>query len=219
HVGSGFDGRLQESIGKMLKEREIGERPFNKDPGANEPEHWVRPELVARVKYTEWTPEKRLRHPVFLGLRNDARAEDLTWKGEVEGATGIAAAPAPAPNPNIVRAPEVVGKVLTARTQVEAELFKGKAESAVVEIDGKRMRWSNLNKIYWPESGFTKRELLAYYYRMAGYILPFLRNRALVLRRYPDGIKGQSFFQKDVREGIPDWLQTVALGSEGKGPG
>jgi bifunctional non-homologous end joining protein LigD len=111
----------------------------------------------------------------------------------------------------------VVGKVLTDKTQIENELFKGRAESAVVEIGGKRMRWSNLNKVYWPESGYTKRELLAYYYRMADYLLPFLRNRALVLRRYPDGIKGQSFFQKDVREGIPDWLETVAISSEEKG--
>ena len=217
HVGSGFDAKLQESIGKMLQEREIEERPFDKNPGANEPEHWVKPELVARVKYTEWTPDKRLRHPVFLGLRNDAKPEDLTWKDEVEAATEIAAGPAAAPTPHIVRAPEVVGKVLTDKTQIENELFKGKAESAIVEIDGKRMRWSNLNKVYWPESGYTKRQLLAYYYQMAEYVVPFLRDRALVLRRYPDGIKGQSFFQKDVREGIPDWLETVAISSEEKG--
>ena len=216
HVGSGFDGNTQETIGKMLKERQVGFCTFDKVPETNEPEHWVKPELVARVKYSEWTPEKRLRHPVFLGLRNDAKPEDLTWKAEAEPAAKGEARESAA-NPNIVKAPEVVGKVLTARTQIEAELFKGKAESAVVEIDGKRMRWSNLNKIYWPESGYTKRELLAYYYRMADYILPFLRNRALVLRRYPDGIKGQSFFQKDVREGIPDWLETVAISSEEKG--
>jgi bifunctional non-homologous end joining protein LigD len=215
HVGSGFDGTTQESIGKMLKERETNTLTFDKIPDTNEPEHWVKPELVARVKYSEWTPDKRLRHPVFLGLRNDARPEVLTWKAEVEPATK-AEASAVAPNRNIVRAPDVVGRVLTERAQIEAELFKGKAESAVVEIDGKRMRWSNLNKVYWPESGYTKRELLAYYYRTADYILPFLRNRALVLRRYPDGIKGQSFFQKDVRDGIPDWLETVAIESDAK---
>jgi bifunctional non-homologous end joining protein LigD len=215
HVGTGFDGKTQETIGKLLKEREIETCPFEKVPEANEPEHWVKPELVARARYSEWTPEKRLRHPVFLGLRNDARPEDLTWKAEVQ-ADGKAEVAAFADNPHIVRAPEVVGKVLTATPQIETELFKGKAESAVVEIDGKRMRWSNLNKVYWPESAYTKRELLAYYYRMAQYILPFLRNRPLVLRRYPDGIKGQSFFQKDVREGIPDWLETVAIESEGK---
>src|SRR5499433_178000 len=216
HVGSGFEGKLQESIGKMLQEREIPVCTFEKVPDANEPEHWVKPELVARVKYSEWTPDRRLRHPVFLGLRNDARPQDLTWKSEVEAAKA-GAPPLPARSPNVVSAPEVVGKVLTEKARIENELFKGAAESAVVEIDGKRMRWSNLNKVYWAESGYTKRHLLAYYYRMADYILPFLRNRALVLRRYPDGIKGQSFFQKDVREGIPDWLETVAISSEEKG--
>jgi len=216
HVGSGFDGNTQESIGRMLKERAVPLCTFEKIPDANEPEHWVKPELVARVKYSEWTPDRRLRHPVFLGLRNDARPQDLTWKSEVQAAKA-GAPPLPARSPNVVSAPEVVGKVLTEKARIENELFKGTAESAVVEIDGKRMRWSNLNKVYWPESGYTKRDLLAYYYRMADCILPFLRNRALVLRRYPDGIKGQSFFQKDVREGIPDWLETVAIGSEEKG--
>src|SRR5207237_6461224 len=66
----------------------------------------------------------------------------------------------------------------------------------------------NLNKIYFPESGYTKRHLLAYYYRMADYILPFLKGRALVLRRYPDGINGQAFFQKDLHEGVPEWFRS-----------
>jgi bifunctional non-homologous end joining protein LigD len=215
HVGSGFDGKLQETIGRMLEEEAARNCPFEKLPETNEPEHWVHPKLVARVKFTGWTPEKRLRHPVFLGLRNDARPEDLRWESEVSP-PGAEQSPA-APAPEVVRSPELVGKVLTATAQIEAELFRGHAESAVVEIDGKRMRWSNLNKVYWPESGYTKRELLAYYYRMSGYLLPFLRQRPLVLRRYPDGIRGQSFFQKDVREGIPEWLETVAIPSEEKG--
>ena len=213
HVGSGFDQKLQQTIAAMLAAEAAKECPFQRAPEANEPAHWVHPKLVARVKFSGWTPEKRLRHPVFLGLRNDVRPGELRWETE----SGDAAPPEAARAPDVVRAPEVVGKALTARAEIEAELFRGKAESAVVEIDGKRMRWSNLNKVYWPESGYTKRELLAYYYRMADYILPFLKHRPLVLRRYPDGIKGQSFFQKDVREGIPEWLETVAIGSEEKG--
>ncbi len=86
-----------------------------------------------------------------------------------------------------------------------------------VELDGKRLRLSNLNKVYFPESGITKRGLLAYYYSIADFILPFLKDRALVLRRYPDGIKGQAFFQKDVHEGLPDWFKTVPIDSEGRG--
>jgi bifunctional non-homologous end joining protein LigD len=110
-----------------------------------------------------------------------------------------------------------VGSVLSTTARIEAELFKGRAENVTLEIDGKRFRLSNLNKVYFPESGYTKRELLAYYYRIADYILPFLKDRPLVLRRYPDGIKGQAFFQKDVREGLPEWFKTVPVDSENRG--
>ena len=177
-------------------------------PETNEKPSWVSPTLVARVKFSGWTQEHSLRHPVFLALREDARPTDCQWENEV-----ATAAPAPA----VVRAPEIVGRVLDTRTQIEAELFKGRSENVTIELDGKRLRFSNLNKVYFPESGVTKRNLLAYYYRMADFILPFLRDRALVLRRYPDGIKGQAFFQKDLREGVPEWFTTVPIDSEKKG--
>jgi len=96
-------------------------------------------------------------------------------------------------------------------------LFKGRSETVTIELDGKRLRLSNLNKIYFPESGHTKRNLLAYYYRMADFILPFLRGSGFGLRRYPDGIKGQAFFQKDMREGLPEWFKTVPVDSEHRG--
>ncbi len=206
HVGSGFDTKTQEAIAKELKAGAVSACPFSQVPETNEQAHWTKPRHVARVRFGGWTQEQRLRHPVFLGLREDASPEDCKWESEV------AAQPAPA----VVRAPEIVGRVLSSKAQIEAELFKGKAENITLELDGKRVRLSNLNKIYFPESGYTKRDLLAYYYRMAGYVLPFLQDRPLVLRRYPDGIQGQSFFQKDVREGVPDWLRTVAIPSEGR---
>ena len=102
------------------------------------------------------------------------------------------------------------------RRQIEAELFSGKRENVVIELEGKRLRLSHLNKVYFPAPGYTKRDLLAYYYRVSKYILPFLKDRPLVLRRYPDGVQGQAFFQKDVREGLPDWFTTVPIHSEGK---
>lgn len=206
HVGSGFDAKTQDAIAKELKAGAVSACPFSEVPETNEKAYWTKPALVARVRIGGWTQEQRLRHPVFLGLREDANPGDCRWESEV------AADPAPA----VVRAPEIVGRVLSTKAQIEAELFKGRAENVTLELDGKRVRLSNLNKIYFPESGFTKRDLLAYYYRMAGYVLPFLQDRPLVLRRYPDGISGQSFFQKDVREGVPDWLRTVAIPSEGR---
>jgi bifunctional non-homologous end joining protein LigD len=208
HVGSGFDEKKLKELSGKLKELAASACPFDSVPETNEKPSWVSPALVARVKFSGWTDEHSLRHPVFVALREDARPADCRWENEV--------APVHA-TPAVVRAPEVVGRVLNTRAQIEAELFKGRSETISIELDGKRLRFSNLNKVYFPESGHTKRDLLAYYYRMADFILPFLRDRALVLRRYPDGIKGQAFFQKDVREGLPDWFKTVPIDSEHRG--
>ena len=208
HVGSGFDAQKLGALVRKLKERGSAACPFKSVPETNEKASWVLPVFVARVKFSEWTHERSLRHPVFLALREDARAADCQWEDEMTSTSGA---------PAVVRAPEVVGRVLNRTAEIEAELFQGRAENATIELDGKRLRLSNLNRVYFPESGYTKRDLLAYYYRAADLILPFLRGRPLVLRRYPDGIKGQAFFQKDLREGIPDWFATVALDSEKRG--
>jgi bifunctional non-homologous end joining protein LigD len=210
HVGTGFDAKKLKELTSKLKELAAPTCPFDAVPETNEKPSWVSPTLVARVKFSGWTQEHSLRHPVFVALREDARPTDCQWENEVATA-------APAAAPAVVRAPEVVGRVLTTTAQIEAELFKGRSEIVTIELDGKRLRLSNLNKVYFPESGHTKRNLLAYYYRMADFILPFLRDRALVLRRYPDGIKGQAFFQKDVREGLPEWFKTVPVDSEHRG--
>jgi len=207
HVGSGFGERKSVELAGKLKELETSASPFDKIPETNEKATWVSPKLVVRVKFSGWTDEHVLRHPVFLALLEDAEPLDCRWENEVRAPEA----------PVVVRAPEVVGKVLKNRAEIEAELFKGHSESVAIELDGKRLRFSNLNKVYFPESGYTKRNLLAYYYRIADFILPFLGGRALVLRRYPDGIQGQAFFQKDLREGVPDWFVTVPIESEEKG--
>jgi bifunctional non-homologous end joining protein LigD len=211
HAGSGFDAKTHKEVAEQLKELETSKCSFNEVPDTNEKASWVTPRLVARVRFSGWTQENRLRHPVFLGLREDAKPEDCRWENE-------GAAPETAPGtPSVVHAPAIVGKVLSRKAQIEAELFKGRAENVTLELDGKRFRLSNLNKVYFPESGYTKRNLLAYYYRMTDYVVPFLKDRPLVLRRYPDGIKGQAFFQKDLREGLPDWFKTVPVDSETRG--
>src|SRR6195256_3195722 len=208
HVGSGFDEKKLNELSGRLQELAVSACPFDAVPVANEKPSRITPALVARVKFSGWTDEHSLRHPVFLALREDARPLDCQFENEVAPAVSA---------PAVVRSPEIVGRVLQMKAQIEAELFKGRAETAIIELDGKRLRFSNLNKVYFPESGHTKRNLLAYYYRIGEFILPFLRDRALVLRRYPDGIKGQAFFQKDVREGLPDWFKTAPVDSEHRG--
>jgi len=206
HVGTGLDEGLRKTVAKQLREREITACPFDHVPETNEKPVWAKPELVARVRFMSWTKEPRLRAPVFIGLRHDVRPADCRWEGEV----------ATEPAPIAVQAPGIVGRVLGERSQIEAELREGSEDTVTIDLDGKRFRLTNLNKVYFPESGVTKRELISYYYRVADHILPFLRDRPLVLRRYPDGIGGQAFFQKDIREGSPKWLETVSMPSEAK---
>jgi bifunctional non-homologous end joining protein LigD len=206
HVGTGLDEEGRKTIAKELHVREAAACPFDRVPETNERAFWAKPELVVRVRFMSWTHESRLRAPVFVALRHDVRAADCRWEGEV------AAEPAPA----VARAPEIVGRVLAQTSEIEAELLEGTEETITIDLEGKRFRLTNLNKVYFPESGYTKRDLLAYYYRVADRILPFLKQRPLVLRRYPDGIEGQAFFQKDTRDGSPKWLETVSIPSEGK---
>jgi bifunctional non-homologous end joining protein LigD len=84
-------------------------------------------------------------------------------------------------------------------------------------VDGRTLALTHLNKIYFPESGIRKRDLIAYYYRIADHILPFLKDRPLVMRRYPNGITEKSFFQKEAPESIPDWIERARVYSDERG--
>jgi bifunctional non-homologous end joining protein LigD len=206
HAGTGMDEKMRDLLMKKLRELENDKCPFDKIPETNEQAFWAKPELVAHVRFIGWTQEPRLRAPVFLALRNDVRPEECRWENEV----------APQAAPAIVHSPEIVGTVLSDKKEIEAELFSGKQESVTLDFEGKRFRLTHLNKVFFPESGYTKRDLVAYYYGISEYLLPFLKDRPLVLRRYPDGIKGQAFFQKNMPEGVPKWIETVSIPSEGK---
>ena len=77
------------------------------------------------------------------------------------------------------------------------------------------VHFTNLGKVFWPEAGYTKGDLVDYYRAAAPWILPYLRDRCLVLTRYPDGIHGKNFFQKDAPDWTPEWVRTVRVWSEG----
>src|SRR5437667_227219 len=132
HVGSGFDAKKLKEVTSKLQELAAPACPFDTVPETNERPSWVSPVLVARVKFSGWTQEHSLRHPVFLALREDARPMDCQLENEA----------APAADPTAVRAPEFVGRVLNSKAQIEAELFKGCSETVTIELDGKRLRLS-----------------------------------------------------------------------------
>jgi bifunctional non-homologous end joining protein LigD len=192
-VGSGFTGESQREVWSKLEKLTTGDCPFEPPPETQEKATWVKPELVARVRFTEWTSGRHLRAPVFLGLRDDIDPGDCTAAQDQ---------PAPPPEASHAEAP---------LPQIEKQLCESKAESLTLDFGGKTPRLTHLDKIYFPEEGYTKRDLLCYYLRVAPLILPFLRDRPLVLRRLPDGISGQLFYQKEAGDYAPDWIKTFSI--------
>jgi bifunctional non-homologous end joining protein LigD len=178
----------------------------------------VEPVLVCEVEYAEWTEEGLLRQPVFLRFRDDKRPEecvrsDARTLGRSDGRGGLD-----------VEADEHEHRKERGRgaEAVDAGLGKqGKKVPRTARDEGRAgddselpFELTNLKKVFWPEDGYTKGDLIAYYRDIAPWLLPYLRNRPLVMTRYPDGIAGKSFFQKDAPGFTPDWVRTERMWSE-----
>jgi bifunctional non-homologous end joining protein LigD len=212
-VGTGFDTKTQSAILEELKKLRVGRSLLKNTPKLREHVEWVRPALVAQVKYGNWTEDDHLRAPVFLGLRRDRTPEDCTFAA---GQPDPDAHSSKTARKMVESAKATAAKSTVVSPDIE-ELASGKSESLRMEVDGHALSFSNLNKIYFPESGIRKRDLLAYYYQMADYILPFLKDRPLVMRRYPNGIAQKSFFQKEAPKEIPDWIGRAVVYSDERG--
>jgi bifunctional non-homologous end joining protein LigD len=91
-------------------------------------------------------------------------------------------------------------------------------DEQIIKIDRQSIRLTHLNKIYWPKEKLTKRDLLNYYDAVASYILPYLKNRPQSLNRHPNGIKGSSFYQKNVEGKVASWITTYKYVSGSEGP-
>jgi bifunctional non-homologous end joining protein LigD len=207
-VGTGFDEELQKSIFDRLQELRVTRSAFRQVPKLREEVQWVKPELVARVKYGNWTDDAHVRVPVFLSLRNDRTVEECTFASSMPAKEEE--------KPKKAAKPHGAARSSASR-EAEQELSSGNSESLDLESDGQRVHLTHLNKIYFPQVGLKKRDLLAYYYRMAEYILSFLKDRPLVMRRYPDGVDGKVFFQKEAPSFIPDWIETATVYSDERG--
>ncbi len=175
HVGAGFTERTLKDTYARLRPLATPHSPFAAAPATNMPVTWVAPRLICEVRFSEWTAEGLMRHPVFLGLREDKSATQV----EPEEAT-------------------------TREAVFQRPKFRTRAEL------------THLDKVFWPGEGYTKGELVEYYSRMAEWILPYLKDRPQALNRHPDGIAGESFFQKNLVQTPPTWVKTVELTSEGK---
>jgi bifunctional non-homologous end joining protein LigD len=212
-VGTGFDSDRLQKTAKVLLKLGTPDCPFDKTPIVKEATHWIKPELVARVKYGQWTHDLKLRAPVFLGFQKDREPRDCRMQeaqAETPAVSRSASRPANSGRPNVTP-PE---RTVSSPTDLETQLARGHGESLDAELDGKTLSLTHLNKLYFTKPDLRKRDVLLYYLRIAPYILPFLKDRPLVLKRYPNGIDGKFFFQKEAPASRPRWLRTAMIYSD-----
>ena len=250
-VGSGFSADVQGRLWPRLQNLRVSECPFAEEPSTREEAYWMKPELVARVRFGNWTGDRHLRQPRFLGLHEDHDPKSCTFEEQAGMASkethsdDEATAAAEGVNSSKAESRQTIArhskeskrkppkataeKKTRARPaadptaapdtvqRIEEELRSGTSDNIFVEMDGRRLHFTNLNKVYFPKDGYRKRDLLAHYLWAAPMILPFLKDRPLVLRRYPNGIEEKAFFQKDAGKGTPEWVKTVPIRSDSGG--
>jgi bifunctional non-homologous end joining protein LigD len=204
HTGTGFNERELARLMTMLRPLETATCPFEPRPRTNERPHWVHPKLVVQVKFTEWTADGRLRHPVYLGLRDDKKAEEtVREKQRVHG-----------PGARAQRPPDPVQSSSTLVATLR-ELEDARRDAIIDLPDGGRLKVTNLHKMFWPKPKLTKGDLFRYYVQVASVILPAVADRPLVMKRYPNGITGKPFYQhraEDVAQGVR--VQTVDVADQ-----
>ena len=222
HTGGGFSQQGLEEMYRRLTPLERKTSPFVETPKTNEKAHWVEPKVVVEVKFSEWTADRRLRQPVFLGVRDDKDARDVGFektsvqkKSTGEGATekrharlSVAARAqrpakrakaAPTHRSGKPRATYNADSLLSQLTDIEK-----KGGDATLDFGSdKSLKVSNLDKVFFPKEKFTKGDVMRYYVRIADYILPTILDRPLVLKRFPNGIDGESFYQQKAAETTP----------------
>jgi bifunctional non-homologous end joining protein LigD len=194
-AGSGFSDA---QLSQVRRELEASRRPDPPciGPIPNEKDiTWVEPRVVCEVEFTEWTDEGLLRQPVFLRFRDDKKPEECV--GNEAGQQGGGAVD------GIAELPE-----LPIEGDQAPVLSRGPA------VPPPRLDFTNVKKIFWPADGYTKGDLIDYYRTISPWMLPYLADRPVVLTRYPDGIAGKSFFQKDAPGFVPDWIRTERMWSE-----
>jgi bifunctional non-homologous end joining protein LigD len=178
-AGSGFTGQMLKDVGDRLLALAAPRPPFAGPVPAEKESHWVKPELVAEVRYKEVTGDGLLRQPVFLRFREDKKPEECVIEKRGEWSVVDAGARPHEPHPT---------------------------HPAV--------QFTNLDKVFWPEERYTKGDLIEYYRAVSPWMLRYLADRPLVLTRFPDGINGKSFFQKDAPAYAQAFVRTVTIWSE-----
>ncbi len=191
-TGTGFSVESQTELLKKMRPLVTKKTPFLIDPRLGSPTVWLKPFLVCEVKYTEITDEGLMRHASFQGLREDKAAFEL--------------------NPE--------NSELLKRESGETksqQLVAGNKEQEIVLVEEHELKLTNLKKLYWPKEKIFKGDMLNYYFSMAEYLMPYMKDRPQSLNRFPNGINGENFYHKNMAGKVEKWLNTFERFSESTG--
>ncbi|WP_207425320.1 DNA ligase D [Pedobacter sp. SYSU D00535] len=191
NCGTGFTEQTLKDVFDHMTQRLASRKPVSEKVPGEKNITWIHPDLVCEVNFSEWTGDRHLRHPVFKGLRFDKTAGEVKQEGPVVTEED---------SENMVQ------------TETKQKDFPDETEES---FGKKKLKLTNLNKLYWKKEGIKKGQLLEYYRDVSDYILPYLKDRPLSLNRHPNGIDAPNFFQKDLdTEKIPDWISYQTIYSE-----
>jgi bifunctional non-homologous end joining protein LigD len=219
HIGTGFNEKELERLMKLLEPLETKESPFANALKTNERPHWVRPELVAQIKFTEWTADGKLRHPVYLGLRDDKKPTDVTREKQAR----VLAKPQDSTSKSqgskeqrVTRNEARVPSTESLVDQLDA-LEKARHDGVLKLPDGEQLAVTNLHKVFWPKEKLTKGDLFRYYARVAPALLPAIADRPLVMKRFPNGVDAAPFYQHRAPE-VPSGVRREVVSVVAKRP-
>jgi bifunctional non-homologous end joining protein LigD len=191
HTGGGFNFQTLKEVYGRLKPLIQKNSPFKTIIKTNMPVTWVKPVLVCEIKHAEFTKGGHMRQPIFLRLRDDKKANEVTKESMTK----------------VVKKSKNVskGKKTTEKSaKPGSELTFGNIHVPI----------TNLSKVFWPKEGITKGDVINYYQSVADFILPYLKDRPQSLFRTPNGIDKPGFFHKDAGGEAPEWVESVKVFSE-----
>jgi bifunctional non-homologous end joining protein LigD len=203
-VGTGFNQERLKNLHATLTRLARPNSPFRKpapgEPAVTKGAHFVEPELVGEVRFTEWTDSGGIRQPSFIGLAEAANPRECFYDG---------------PQSSDARAEPISERNLGDRGVAIQQAAGDPASSpAAPKVDTEVATITHADKVFWPKEGYTKGDLVSYYREISKWMLPYLKDRPVMLTRYPDGIDGKSFYQKDAPAFAPPWLRTQKIYSE-----
>ena len=216
-VGTGFSQATLADLRERLRPLRRDRSAFGSGPKLPREAVFVEPSLIAEIEFREWTADGVMRAPSYKGLRPDKAPHEVVLARVQTDRVAPARAADPlsgerAGRVSAERAARVVGAPPGSPEALFDEVQRLPDGSLEVLTDGRRLKISNWDKVLFPDTGFTKGDLVAYYARAASAVLPHLRDRPLTLKRYPDGVQAEYFYEKQSPSHRPEWVATQRIG-------